>query len=1036
VVSSPIEGFTHFKLNKTREEKDYFCLYYSGPIRSAGGTGAAFSVVIADYLREMFGYAKYDPSEKEIKRAVTEIFDYHDKVTNLQYLPTEEEAEFLARNIPVQINGDPSEKKEVSNYKDIDRVETNLIRSGFCLVFAEGLAQKAPKILKMIKKLKEKGFKLTDWDFLDEYVKIHEKREKGKASESPTYISDLVAGRPVLGHPSRSGCFRLRYGRARNTGYSCLAIHPVTMIMTGESIGIGTQIKIELPTKGAVVASCDTIEPPILRMKNGSVKKIYDVEEARNSIKDVEEVLYLGDLLIPFGDFSNRNHVLTPAGYCEQEWLQELKSKLKGGSIDIENIYDVDFNDSIKLCHDYDIAIHPSFIYYWTQIKYENFLSLLDWIAHSKISEEKLILPYNKEEKQRFNDGKRAMELLGVTHEVTTENVVVNQKETKALLFNFGIDSFENFDNKIENVFLKLKEIESKNVIEAVNKLCKYKIMDKAGTFIGARMGRPEKAKIRKLTGSPNVLFPVGEEGGRLRSVNEAVNAGYVKGEFPIYSCDKCKRETIYAKCEICGEDCKKLQICPECKQKFHFERCPVHTNLIPATYLEKKLPVIEYFNQAIKNLDILPEEIPKLVKGVKGTSNKEHIPEPLEKGLLRALFNLQVNKDGTIRVDATEMPLTHFKPKEIFVSIEKLNEIGYSRDIHNNLLTNEEQILELKPHDIILPCCPESEDEPADSIFMRTANFIDALLIKFYKTKPFFNIKTREDLVGHLVACIAPHNCASVVGRIIGFSKTQALIAHPYMHAAMRRDCDGDEAAVILLLDMLINFSRDFLPAHRGGTQDAPLVLNARIKAGELDDMVFDLDITRDLPLELYELARSFKSPHDIKIPKVKDRLGGDEFNNLWYEYEVSDINKGVICSSYKKLLTMQEKVQKQMETAERIRAVETNDVARLVIDRHFIRDIKGNLRKFSQQEFRCSKCNTKFRRPPLSGKCLNCGGNIIFTIGEGFIIKYLEPALQLAEKYNVPPYVKQNLDLTKSYIESIFGREKEKQEAISKWF
>jgi hypothetical protein len=36
-------------------------------------------------------------------------------------------------------------------------------------------------------------------------------------------------------------------------------------------------------------------------------------------------------------------------------------------------------------------------------------------------------------------------------------------------------------------------------------------------------MGRPEKAKLRKLTGSPNVLFSIGEEGGRLRSVNEAV---------------------------------------------------------------------------------------------------------------------------------------------------------------------------------------------------------------------------------------------------------------------------------------------------------------------------------------------------------------------------------------------------------------------------------------------------------------------------------------------------------------------------------
>ncbi len=42
VVSSPIEGFTELKINKTREGGDYFVPMYAGPIRSAGGTEAAF----------------------------------------------------------------------------------------------------------------------------------------------------------------------------------------------------------------------------------------------------------------------------------------------------------------------------------------------------------------------------------------------------------------------------------------------------------------------------------------------------------------------------------------------------------------------------------------------------------------------------------------------------------------------------------------------------------------------------------------------------------------------------------------------------------------------------------------------------------------------------------------------------------------------------------------------------------------------------------------------------------------------------------
>jgi len=123
-------------------------------------------------------------------------------------------------------------------------------------------------------------------------------------------------------------------------------------------------------------------------------------------------------------------------------------------------------------------------------------------------------------------------------------------------------------------------------------------------------------------------------------------------------------------------------------------------------------------------------------------------------------------------------------------------------------------------------------------------------------------------------------------------------------------------------------------------------------------------------------------------------------------------------------------------MELVEKIRAVDTSDVALLMIERHFIRDMRGNLRKFSMQGFRCVACNEIMRRPPLKGICEKCGGKIIFTIHEGGIKKYLEPALNLANKYNLSTYMKQNLELVKEYIDSIFGKELEKQENLEKWF
>src|SRR3989338_8998854 len=106
-------------------------------------------------------------------------------------------------------------------------------------------------------------------------------------------------------------------------------------------------------------------------------------------------------------------------------------------------------------------------------------------------------------------------------------------------------------------------------VIELVNVLSQYKIKDKAGDFIGSRMGRPEKAKLRKLVGSPHVLFPVGSEGGRLRSVQAACETGEVKSNFPIYFCNKCKKETIYPVCERCSKKTEAMFYCPECKQKY-----------------------------------------------------------------------------------------------------------------------------------------------------------------------------------------------------------------------------------------------------------------------------------------------------------------------------------------------------------------------------------------------------------------------------------------------------------------------------------
>lgn len=1046
VVASPLEGFVELKLNKRKDNnKEYFCLMYSGPIRSAGGTGASISVLIADYVRKRLGYDTYDPTDKEIKRAYTELNDYNDRITNLQYFPSEEEVEFLMNNLPVQINGDGSEKIEVSNYKDLQRIESNRIRNGFCLVMAECLSLKAPKVWKRLNQW-GKEMNLEHWSFMEEFVNLQKKMkaksaEKGKSEKKEikikpdgTFIKDLVAGRPVFTYPLRKGGFRLRYGRSRTSGFSSDSIHPATMVVSENFMAIGTQMKTERPGKSTTFTPCERMDGPIVKLKNGSVKKLEDLEIAKKYVKEIDEIIYLGDILINQGDFSDRGHKLIPCGFVEEWWVQYIEKYMKDNNIDFDklnNILNIDkenlnllFKDPIKTKLSFEqakniseklkVPLHPRFIYYWDAISPENFLSLFKCLKNAVLKENKIIISEISE------IDKLSLETIGVQHNVVSkEYLVIENQDVEALKYNLGY-------------FKKVPELK-KTTLEMINSVCDSKVKDKLGYFIGGRMGRPEKAKLRKLKGSPQVLFPVGNEGGRMKSFQAVFEKGKIKAEFPNYFCEKCNKETIYRVCEDCGEFTKLKYYCRRCRKEMDSEVCEKHGNNI--SYKRKVINFDNYFNKALAMTK--SRHYPELIKGLKETLNKNRIPEHPLKGILRAKNNLYVNKDGTIRYDMTEMTITHFKPYEIGVSVNKLKELGYNKDCYGNDLVNEKQIVELKAQDIILPACKESPDEGADEVLFRTCKFIDDLLVMMYELKPYYNLNSKKDLIGQLCVAMSPHTSAGIICRIVGFSNTQGFFAHPLLHSIMRRDCDGDEAAVMLLLDTLLNFSKKYLPNTRGATQDAPLVFTSRLIPSEVDDMVFNMDVAWKYPLEFYEAAEDFKNPWDVKIEKFEDRLNTEgQYEGLGFTHDNGDFNNGVRCSSYKTIPTMKDKVLLQMELSRKIRAVDEDDVARLVIERHFIRDIKGNLRKFSQQSFRCVKCNEIYRRPPLKGRCLFCNGKIIFTISEGSIVKYLDPALMIAEEYNLPIYLKQTLELLKNRIESVFGKCTDRQECLDKWF
>jgi DNA polymerase II large subunit len=319
---------------------------------------------------------------------------------------------------------------------------------------------------------------------------------------------------------------------------------------------------------------------------------------------------------------------------------------------------------------------------------------------------------------------------------------------------------------------------------------------------------------------------------------------------------------------------------------------------------------------------------------------------------------------------------------------------------------------------------------------FVHVAIFIDDLLTKVYGLTPYYNVKRSEDLVGHLVFGLAPHTSVGILGRIIGFTSLNICYAHPVWHSAKRRDCDGDEDALMLALDTLLNFSLEYLPAQIGGIMDAPLLVIPIVNTMEVQRQAHDFDVADAYPLEFYE--KTWENVEAKRVSSLIDlieyRLGTEsQFEGFKFTTPVTNINMGNPESVYKRLTTMIDKLNSQLELAEKIEAVDARRVALKVLTTHFIRDIAGNLRAYSTQGFRCKACNKRFRRLPLRGKCPLCGGQLTLTVYRGGIEKYLEAAQRLVEKYGLPQYYAQRILLMKEEINALFEGKKPKQISLT---
>jgi DNA polymerase II large subunit len=1559
VVAAPIEGIDGVDVEQNDDGTSFVRVYYAGPIRSAGGTAQALSVLVADYARTLLDIDEFRPRDDEIERYAEEVALY-DEDTGLQYSPKDKETKHVTKNLPVMLDGEPTGDEEVQGFRDLERVDTNNPRGGMCLVLAEGIALKAPKIRRYTRDLEG-----LDWPWLTDLIEgtlgesdSEDGGDEAEASEdaertdeadedsddaasghprpepNEKYLRDLIAGRPVFGHPSAPGGFRLRYGRARNHGFATGGVHPATMRVLEDFLAAGTQLKTERPGKAHGVVPVDSIEGPTVRLANGEVRRIDDPDEMEALRNGVEAILDLGEYLVNVGEFVENNHSLAPASYTVEWWRQEFAA----AGADVQameddpriDLADPDPKQAIAWASAHDAPLHPRFTYCWHDVDGAAFETLVEAVEAGRIvnaadatgertdSTESLAIDATEEVRE-------GLEALLLEHRVEDGAVWIDTWRPFVLSLGVDPDGLARTGGELDPALGNVD-----NAVDAVNQVAPFTVRERAPTRIGTRMGRPEKSEVRELSPAVHTLFPIGDAGGDQRDVKAATefeahrgaSRGTVTVEVGRRRCPDCGESTYRTTCESCDARTEAAMRCPACGPKASIDhdrgvctRCG--DDAVPDVGA-REIDVHEAYHDALEAAGER-ENVFEMLKGVKGLTSAAKTPEPMAKGVLRAKHGVSAFKDGTIRYDMTDLPVTAVRAAELDVSVDQLRELGYEEDVDGEPLRTPEQLVELKTQDVIL-------SGGAAQHLLDTADFVDDLLEQYYGLEPFYELEERSDLVGELVFGMAPHTSAAVVGRIVGFTTAAVGYAHPYFHAAKRRNCfhpetkvwfededgnwhheriesmveerledpdvddfgtaveeldvevrvpsvdeqgrrttksvsavskhhapdhlleietragrsltvtpdhdllrwedgldrqpasnveegdtlpspkeipvtgeepeidllsafieadaipeselmirgmgadqikrifrnqtageeyttamadlldvststvynwvgrdsvpvsvlttilgasavpdvvpddvtlairrdtaetgrwltvddsmckllgyyvaegfvrreagslyqtticspdesarddilttfedalgieaseenewkitassrlvatlftdvlgaggsaeekqvpkcifqntdsnvqtflaayfsgdgstsaerldirahttsgdlktdlvailkrfgivakeyresrrpetgavaefyegappsfdcwvlkisstnavrfaeiigfdlsrkqerierviesidvrpqrmlgdggdvwldevvsvepieadveytycctvedthslvandivsgqcDGDEDCVMLLMDGLLNFSKTYLPDQRGGKMDAPLVMSSRIDPEEIDDEAHNVDVVDEYPLAFYEATREMAHPETVDIELAEDSLGTPAANTgFGHTHDTSDIAAGPDLSAYKTLESMDVKTDAQLDLARRIRAVDESDVAERIIEYHFLPDLLGNLRSFTGQDVRCLGCGEKYRRPPLTGDCRVCGGNVNLTVHQGSVNKYMETAITVAEEYGARDYTKQRLQVLKKSLERLFEDDTNKQSGIA---
>ncbi|MGA2035844.1 MAG: hypothetical protein ABSG68_26655, partial [Thermoguttaceae bacterium] len=274
VTVAPVEGIYSVTIKQNDDNSDYASVSYAGPMRSAGGTEAGFSLVIADVTAKKLGLSSYRAQSSEVDRFVEELRIYEREVGTFQFRVTDDDIRFAISNLPVEIDGVETDPIEVVVHRNLKNVSTDRMRGGALRVLNDGVIGRANKLAKKLANLNISG-----WEWLAQ-LRGGTQQSTNETEQAGAHFEEVISGRAVLSMPRRRGGFRLRYGRSINTGLSALGIHPAVAILLDYPVVAGTQVKVDLPGKAATIAFVDSIEVPTVLLNDGTVRKVNSSTEA------------------------------------------------------------------------------------------------------------------------------------------------------------------------------------------------------------------------------------------------------------------------------------------------------------------------------------------------------------------------------------------------------------------------------------------------------------------------------------------------------------------------------------------------------------------------------------------------------------------------------------------------------------------------------------------------------------------------------------------------------------------------------------